>query len=189
MATSVFLGGSSSGGAKLSIEENTTEEKLNILGVVDTKDTTLKYHPEVYLDAKNGVLMGAAWNDIAEFRRGEGEPGCVVCERDDGTVHQCEEDLAAGALLVSDTYGLTIGKSAEATVPITIAGRALVHHVIDNYHAGDTVCTTYDGRVRRMTREEIKEYPDRIVGYVSEIPSYDYWNGIEVNGRIWIRVK
>ena len=189
MATSVFLGGSSSGGVKISIEENTTEEKLNILGVIDTKDTTLKYHPEVYLDAKNGVLMGAAWNDIAEFRRGEGAPGMVVCEHDDGHVRQCETDLAAGALIVSDTYGLTIGRSAEATVPIAIAGRVLVYHNGEEMHAGDAVCAAYKGCVRRMTREEIKEYPDRIVGYVSEIPSYNSWNGIEVNGRIWVRVK
>jgi len=26
-----------------------------------------------------------------------------------------------------------------------------------------------------MTREEIKEYPDRIIGIVNEIPSYDVW--------------
>jgi hypothetical protein len=42
-----------------------------------------------------------------------------------------------------------------------------------------------------MTRDEIKEYPDRIIGIVSEIPTYETWgtNNIKVNGRIWIRVK
>ena len=41
-----------------------------------------------------------------------------------------------------------------------------------------------------MTREEIREWPDRIVGYVSEIPTYQYWgdDNVEVNGRIWIKV-
>jgi hypothetical protein len=42
-----------------------------------------------------------------------------------------------------------------------------------------------------MTREEIREWPDAIVGYVSEIPVYKYWgsDNIEINGRIWIKVK
>ena len=42
---------------------------------------------------------------------------------------------------------------------------------------------------KKMTREEIKEYPDRIIGVVSEIPNYEKWNGIKVNNRIWIKVK
>ena len=42
-----------------------------------------------------------------------------------------------------------------------------------------------------MTREEIIQYPDRIVGIVSEIPEYDTWGSgdVKVNGRIWIKVK
>jgi len=42
-----------------------------------------------------------------------------------------------------------------------------------------------------MTREEIKEYPDRIIGTVSEIPEYEIWGTgeISVNERIWINVK
>ena len=42
-----------------------------------------------------------------------------------------------------------------------------------------------------MTREEIKEYPERIIGTVSAIPNYEVWgeNQIHVNGRIWIRIK
>ena len=43
-----------------------------------------------------------------------------------------------------------------------------------------------------MTREEIREWPDRIVGTVSCVPIYEYWgenNRVKVNGRIWIKVK
>jgi hypothetical protein len=42
-----------------------------------------------------------------------------------------------------------------------------------------------------MTREEIMEFPDRIVGVVSEIPTYETWGtgNVEVNGRIWIKVR
>jgi hypothetical protein len=46
-----------------------------------------------------------------------------------------------------------------------------------------------------MTRDEIIQYPDRIVGTVSCVPDYDTWGGgedrqpIQVNGRIWIKVR
>jgi len=59
------------------------------------------------------------------------------------------------------------------------------------------VCSAPNGTVDIMTREEIKEYPDRIIGTVSEIPTYEVWSGgaqngkddIQVNGRIWIYVR
>jgi hypothetical protein len=42
-----------------------------------------------------------------------------------------------------------------------------------------------------MTRKEIREYPDCIIGYVSSIPTYEVWepNNTVINGRIWIKVK
>jgi hypothetical protein len=42
-----------------------------------------------------------------------------------------------------------------------------------------------------MTREEIKEWPDAIIGYVSEIPEYKEWgtDKIQINNRIWIKIK
>jgi len=43
-----------------------------------------------------------------------------------------------------------------------------------------------------MTDEEVQKYPDRIIGFVSEIPNYMIWKGqinISVDDRIWIRVK
>ena len=47
-----------------------------------------------------------------------------------------------------------------------------------------------------MTREEIHNYPDRIVGVVSCVPNYSTWGGgegsdrnpVQVDGRIWIKV-
>ena len=72
-----------------------------------------------------------------------------------------------------------------------MAGRVLAYYEgdINDYHSGDTVCAGPEGKVCKMTREEIKEYPDRIVGIVSEIPDYEEWNGVKVNNRIWIKVK
>jgi len=65
------------------------------------------------------------------------------------------------------------------------------------YNPGDAVCSAPGGTVDIMTREEIREYPERIIGIVSEIPTYTEWQGgagdaaskIQVNGRIWIYVR
>jgi len=53
------------------------------------------------------------------------------------------------------------------------------------------VCSAPGGTVDIMTREEIKEYPDCIIGIVSEIPEYKYWgsSNVDVDNRIWIKVK
>jgi hypothetical protein len=61
---------------------------------------------------------------------------------------------------------------------LSVSGRVLAYCEGDrnNYHAGDVVCASENGKVTIMTREEIREYPDRIVGTVSEIPKYEKWN-------------
>lgn len=53
------------------------------------------------------------------------------------------------------------------------------------------VCSAPNGTVDIMTREEIKEYSDCIIGIVSEIPQYETWgsDNVNVNGRIWIKIK
>ena len=60
-----------------------------------------------------------------------------------------------------------------------------------SYPLGCAVCYGPNGTVSQMTREEIREYPERIIGTVSEIPEYKTWGtgNVEVNGRIWIRIK
>jgi hypothetical protein len=42
-----------------------------------------------------------------------------------------------------------------------------------------------------MTKDEVKEHPECVVGYVSAVPDYEEWGTgkVKVNGRIWIKVK
>jgi len=43
-----------------------------------------------------------------------------------------------------------------------------------------------------MTEEEEEKYPSRIIGTVSEVPTYETWgsnNQVKVNGRVWIRIR
>ena len=154
----------------------------------------------------DGKVKNAVWNDYAEYRQTDIiDPGYCVATQEDGTMHITNSHMHPGARIVSDTFGHAIGMSDTAKTPIAVAGRVLVYPYQNrnNYHIGDCVCATYDGKVDIMTREEIKEYPDRIIGIVDEIPSYEYWeqsytfyktkekikSQIKVNGRIWIYVK
>jgi len=85
--------------------------------------------------------------------------------------------LMPGCKLISDTYGMIIGETETAKTPIAVTGRALAYPYrnIDEYHLGDAVCSAPDGKIDIMTREEIMTYPERIIGTVSEIPTYKTW--------------
>lgn len=142
----------------------------------------------------NGVLMGAAWNDYAEYRISDcQEPGRVICENGDDTLSLATERLQPAGNVISDTFGFAIGETEMAKTPIAVSGRVLVYPYEDrySYNPGDAVCAAPGGTVSKMTREEIITYPERIIGTVSAIPEYETWGegNVPVNGRIWIKVK
>lgn len=145
------------------------------------------------VDSK-GKVYGAVWNDFAEYRESEiTEPGRVICENGDGTLSLSYKRLQPGAAVISDTFGFAIGETDKAKTPIAVAGRVLAHTYEDwwTFEPGEAVCAGPDGTVSKMTREEIREYPERIIGTVSELPTYETWgdNKIPVDGRIWINIK
>ena len=145
--------------------------------------------------AEGDTITGAVWNDYAEFRDQEEEIpfGYCAASADDGRLSKTTHHLQACDGIVSDTYGFAIGETENCRTPLAVAGRVLAYCEGDryDYHAGDTVGASANGKVIKMTREEIKEYPDRIIGHVSEIPEYETWGtgNVPVNGRIWIKVK
>ena len=172
---------------------NSTTDKIYITGIKAAGDTTLYYNSDVY--AQGSVLYGAAWNDYAEYRESfEVNPGRVIIELGNGRLIRSTERLQPGAEIVSDTYGFVIGKgNPRCSTPVAVCGRVLAYTYEDRhtFAAGDAVCSGPNGTVSKMTREEIKEYPDRIIGTVSEIPEYETWgaNNIKVHDRIWIRLR
>ena len=132
-------------------------------------------------------------NDYAEYRICNDifKAGQVVCENGDDTLSLSSERLQPAANIISDTFGQIIGEDGIANCPIAVCGRVLAYpyEPREEFKAGDAVCAGPNGTVSKMTREEIREYPERILGTVSAIPSYDIWNNeIAVNGRIWIKV-
>lgn len=141
-----------------------------------------------------GQVFGAVWNDYAEYRKSqESEPGRVVCECGDGTLKRSSKRLQPGAEVISDTFGFAIGRTAECNTPIAVSGRVLAfpNEKLNKYKPGDPVCAGPNGTVSKMSRREVRKYPDRIIGTVSEIPTYEIWgeHDTKVNGRIWIRIR
>ena len=140
-------------------------------------------------------LYGAVWNDYAEYRNTVQKviPGEVVIENGDGSLRKSTKRLEPGANIVSDTFGFAIGETDECQTPLAVAGRVLAYPAEDrySYEPGQAVCSAPDGKISKMTREEMINYPDCIVGFVSEIPEYKVWGtgNVEVNNRIWIKVK
>lgn len=147
----------------------------------------------VSADIYASAVHNAVWNDYAEFRKGIiVKPGTCMKENDDGCLTITDQRLIPGASIISDTYGNSMGKTEEAQTPIAVAGRVLAYtyQPRSQYHAGMAVCSAPNGTVDIMTREEIRNYPDAIIGIVSEIPNYEEWGTgkVKVDGRIWIKV-
>ena len=149
----------------------------------------------------NCAFYGAVYNDYAEFRETKVkiEPGRCIIETGKGDLVLATERLQPGAEIVSDTYGFAIGQTEKCQTPTATTGRVLAYPYEnrDEFKAGDPVCSGPNGTISKMTREEVREWPDRMIGTVSEIPDYDVWIAqdendpieIKVNGRIWIRIR
>lgn len=165
---------------------------LKLSGGTITESLGIKKNLTVDGTITGSKVYGAVYNDYAEYRIAAEsiKPGYVVYTEDDGELRATTSRCQAFEGVVSDTFGFAIGKTDKATTPLAVAGRVLVYSD-EELHAGDTVCAGPNGKVCRMSRSEIANFPDRIVGIVSEIPTYDTWgeDNIPVNGRVWIRIK
>ena len=159
--------------------------------IIESSSGTITVEGNLTADA----VYGAVWNDYAEYRMQTEtvKPGYCVVSNNNGQVSKTTRRYQACDGIVSDTFGFAIGETDKCKTPLAVAGRVLAYCEGDrhSYQAGDTVCAGPDGKVCKMTREEIQMWPDRIVGIVSEIPEYEIWGtgNVKVNGRIWIKIK
>ena len=179
-------------------ENNILKQSVLITGF-DRSQNLVLGNGNTKKDGDNGVLVatkvrGAVFNDYAEYRESLiKEPGRCVIETGYGDLELSTKRLQLGGNIISDTFGFSIGETDKAETPIAVCGRVLAYPYEDRYKftAGAAVCSGPNGTVSLMTREEIREWPDAIIGYVSEIPEYKEWgtNKIQVNNRIWIKLK
>lgn len=174
-ADALFVVGNGSGGE--------ASQRVNIMWLTS----------QGYLHATK--VYGSVWNDYAEYRQTHHKvrPGQCVYEKGDGSLAISYERMMPGANIVSDTFGFAIGETDECKTPLAVSGRVLAYpyESKETYNPGDAVCSGPNGTISKMTRAEIRDYPERIVGTVSEIPTYEVWGSgnIKVNGRIWIKVR
>lgn len=179
-------------------ENNTLKQSVLITGF-DRSQNLVLGNGNAKKDGDNGVLVatkvrGAVFNDYAEYRESlVKEPGRCVIETGYGDLELSTKRLQLGGNIISDTFGFSIGETDKAETPIAVCGRVLAYPYENRYKftAGAAVCSGPNGTVSLMTREEIREWPDAIIGYVSEIPEYKEWgtDKIQVNNRIWIKIK
>ena len=176
------------------IYSSASTSKAYILGTTTASSANhaTVYNASVY--TSGSVLYGAAWNDYAEYRICNEEfiPGQVVCENGDDTLSVSIKRMQPGANVISDTFGFAIGETENAKCPIAVSGRVLAYtyEPREEFKPGEAVCAGPNGTVSKMTRAEIREYPERIIGTVSAVPNYEYWGEgqIKVNNRIWIKI-
>lgn len=132
----------------------------------------------------NEIHFLVSGNDYAEYRKSNcKEPGRVVAIVENSKpMEKTTERLQKCAHVISDTYGMVIGEQNDS-VPIAVSGRVLVYPFYPKtmYTIGDVVCAAANGTVDIMNRYEIRDYPDRILGIVDEIP--------ESGEKIWIQIK
>ena len=181
------------------IKENNTLKQSVLITGFDRSQNLVLGNGNTTKDGDNGVLVatkvrGAVFNDYAEYRESlVKEPGRCVIETGYGDLELSTKRLQLGGNIISDTFGFSIGETNKAETPIAVCGRVLAYPYENRYKftAGAAVCSGPNGTVSLMTREEIKEWPDAIIGYVSEIPEYKEWgtDKIQVNNRIWIKIK
>lgn len=161
--------------------------------------SSVYFHEAVAIQPSTGKLKataveGAVWNDYAEYRVADVlTPGRCIVEDVSGSMKLSTERLQPGAEIISDTFGFSVGETVNSKTPIAVAGRVLAYPYEDrnSYPLGCAVCSGPNGTISQMSREEIREYPERIIGTVSEIPQYDVWGSgnVKVDGRIWIKVR
>lgn len=165
---------------------------LKLSGGTITESLGIKKNLTVEGTITGNKVYGAVYNDYAEYRQSieHIESGYIVYSDDDGILRKTKNRLQHFEGVVSDTFGFSIGKTDKAQTPLAVAGRVLVY-TDEELHAGDVVCAGENGKASKMDNIEIANKPDRIVGIVSEIPTYETWGeeNIPVNGRVWIRVK
>ena len=178
------------------IYSSASTSKAYILGTTTASSANhaTVYNASVY--TSGSVLYGAAWNDYAEYRQSNiTEPGRCIVEKGDDTLSLSTHRLQPGCEIVSDTFGFAIGETDKCKTPVATTGRVLAYPYEDREefkkHIGEPVCSGPNGTVSIMTSEEEMMYPSRIIGTISAVPEYDFWGAgnIEVNGRIWIRVR
>lgn len=154
-------------------------------------DTTKLNYTGIFTASK---VYNAVWNDIVDFLEVDESTqiffGKVYVADEDGRYKPSTKYLDEGIVgLVSDTYGFGVGHNPEKKqLPIAIGGFVLAE-VDQIYKPGTPLTASADGRLTEIKMEDKRDYPERIVATFLKAEKAEEWNGINVRGRHWVRVR
>jgi len=154
-------------------------------------DTTKLNYTGIFTASK---VYNAVWNDIVDFLEVDESTqvhfGKVYIADEGGGYKPSTKYLDEGIVgLVSDTYGFGVGHNpGKKQLPIAIGGFVLAE--VDRiYKPGTPLTASADGRLTEIKMEDKKNYPERIVATFLKAERAEEWNGINVRGRHWVRVR
>jgi len=162
------------------------------IDIMFSSDTTAGLDMELIADK----FWNAVWNDVADFQ---------LLYPNEKKIHgKCYYDTAEGAKIcdkecqmavmgiASNTFGFGVGVRKDKAVPIAVAGWTLAY-VDKEYPIGTPLMNNANGDLTEMSRDMIKEYPERIVALYKKKEPSKLWGPptkeIEVDGRHWVKVK
>lgn len=141
-------------------------------------------------------VYNAVWNDIVDFidtkEHIEVQFGRVYRRERDGR-HVVATDYMQGGLLgiASDTYGFGVGHKSDiqtTQLPVAIGGFVLAY-CDQEYETGTPLTSAPDGGLTQMVGPDKAHYPERIIATYYRPEDEERWNGVEVDGRHWVRIR
>jgi len=138
-------------------------------------------------------VHNAVWNDIADFveidDNLEIEYGKVYFRDKDSKVKLASKKGQYAIGIASDTFGFGVGEdNRKKQMPVAIGGWILAH--VDNvYIAGTPLIPNKNGVLTKATWIIEIFKSSSIIAHFDRVEKKELWNGVEVNGRYWVKVK
>lgn len=151
--------------------------------------------------AKQGIygnkVYNAVWNDLADCIEVDEDctpiPGYCYCFNGE-KYYKSTKYMDDGIIgLHSDTYGIHMGSKPGCNLlDVAVAGFVLAY-VDKEYPVGTPLTCTEDGRLTEIKKSDKIEYPEKIIATFWKVEKNKTWGSdgsqIEVNGRMWVKVK
>ena len=139
-------------------------------------------------------VANATWNDIADCIEVPDDleivSGACYVMNDDGTYNPSTKYLDDGIMgIASDTYGFKVGaKEDKNELPIAIGGFVLAF-VDKAYKVGTPLTAGPNGALTEILLPDKRDFPEKVIATFWKMEPSTNWNGAEVNGRMWVKVR
>lgn len=189
----LIIGNPAYGATKVAHLKNVTISRTDWIVDETTPGVDLKLMNNGHFTAEK--VWNAVWNDFADFQKLNDQLVYGKCYYD--TVEGariCNQRCQLSVIgIASDTFGSSVGQNSfHRQAPIAVAGWVLAF-VDQEYEPGTPLTNDENGNLTKMTSEEKREFPERLVAiYKAKELSEEFGttnSKIKVNGRHWVKVK